>query len=151
MKEYKSTVKSLRNVYEAKKGSLERTVLFGNVDHSDDIEAQNERARQEKIMAKMSSTSQTLQGAHRTVLETEGVAHDITEQLNSNRETINHIHGQVRETGGLLGQASRTLRQMQRMEVKKKVMLGGVIVLLLLVFILIIYLATAAKQTKPSN
>jgi hypothetical protein len=99
----------------------------------------------------MNNSSSTLQQSHRTVLDTEGVAHGITEQLNSNHDTITGIHSKILETGGLLGQAGRTLRQMQRMETRKKIILSGVIILLILVMALIIYVATSAKASSTNS
>jgi len=83
--------------------------------------------------------NETLERARRTMMETEQVALEITEELGNNRQKLVSAHGRVREVGGMTGRAKRLLQGMNQRAVQQKIIMYGVAAALALGFLLLIY------------
>jgi vesicle transport through interaction with t-SNAREs 1 len=81
----------------------------------------------------------TLERAKRSILETEQVALDITEELANNRETLMSAHGRVREVSTLTGRAQRVLSSMNQRQVQQKLLMYAITVGLVLAFFVLLY------------
>jgi len=83
--------------------------------------------------------NETLERARRTMMETEQVALEITEELGNNRQKLVSAHGRVREVGGMTGRAKRLLQGMNQRAVQQKMIMYGVAAALVLGFLLLLY------------
>ena len=87
----------------------------------------------------LTQQNETLERARRTMLETEQVALEITDELGNNREKIMSAHGRVREVGGITGRARRILQGMNQRAMQQKMVMYGVAAALGLGFLILLY------------
>jgi hypothetical protein len=87
----------------------------------------------------MSKQNETLERARKTMMETETVALEITDELSSNRDKLLSAQGRIREMTGLTGRAKRLLNSMNQRNVQQKLYLYGTAVGLFLAFVIILY------------
>jgi vesicle transport through interaction with t-SNAREs 1 len=100
---------------------------------------QNERLLLQKNEDSLAAQNETLERARRTMLETESVALEITEELGANREKLVSSHNRVREMSGLTGRASRILQSMNQRAVQQKMLMYAVAIGLILAFVVMLY------------
>ena len=87
----------------------------------------------------LTQQNETLERARRTMLETEQVALEITDELGNNREKIMSAHGRVREVGGITGRARRILQGMNQRAMQQKMVMYGVAAALGVGFLILLY------------
>ena len=90
--------------------------------------------------------NQNLLNSRRTLLETEGIAAGISQDLLSHRATIMSSREKLLHTGGLLGKAHRTMRAMQSRDVQRKMCVYGAVA-----FVVFMFVAFAARALFPSS
>ena len=71
--------------------------------------------------ARLESSTERLLDSRRTLMDTEGVAGGIAEDLATQRGTIESSRGKLLETGGMFGRAHRAMRAMEKRETRNKV------------------------------
>jgi vesicle transport through interaction with t-SNAREs 1 len=81
----------------------------------------------------------TLERARRTMMETEQVALEISDELSHNRDKLMTAHGRVREVSGLTSRARRILNSMSQRAVQQKMVMYGVAIGLILGFLILLY------------
>merc|ERR1712224_31769 len=94
----------------------------GNGGSSSD-EQHRERMRQQQDM--LQNQNKTLDSARRVLQETEQVALEITDELSSNRATIESAHGRIRQVTSLAGRARGIVRSMNARSRQQKMLLYG--------------------------
>lgn len=132
-------VQQLRAQLQQLRQTKERSELFQG--GGDSGVPSQEAKRFGHVTDRMERQTETLLESRRTLAETEEVAMGITENLDSNRQSILSAHEKVHVTGGFIGQSQSILRRMQLRESRRKIMVYAVFVLLAITFIIIIYLA----------
>lgn len=149
-------LKKLRKSFEKAKSTFEREEIFNSRGSNGGSggavgPSQAERQRFEQVTARMESSNDALMETRRALADTEDVAMDITQELGRNRETLLSAHGKLKTTGGVIVQAGRILRNLQKREARRKVIMGGLIVLMIFVIGLIIYAANAKPSSSSST
>jgi len=130
VRSYKTELKKIRD--DDNKRSLMSSAR-GAGSSSDD--QHRERMQQQQDM--MHNQNKTLDSARRVLQETEQVALEITDELSSNRATIESAHGRVRQVTSLAGRARGVVRSMNARARQQKMLLYGLAgsaALLLIVF-----------------
>ena len=101
--------------------------------------------------ARLESSTERLLDSRRTLAETESVASGITQDLLSQRATIESAHNKVTATGGMFGRAHRAMRAMERREVKNKVCVYvGVGIVCLALFVALIKVLAPRGSPAPA-
>jgi len=130
VRSYKTELKQIRD--EDNKRSLMSSARGAG---SSSDEQHRERMRQQQDM--LHNQNKTLDSARRVLQETEQVALEITDELSSNRATIESAHGRVRQVTSLAGRARGVVRSMNARSRQQKMLLYGLAgsaALLLIVF-----------------
>lgn len=127
-------VRTLKGQLSALQSQSEKRGLFSGSQKSD----------RDKLLLKqnedmLANQNDTLDRARRTMMETEQVALEITEELGNNREKLVSAHGRVREVSGLTSRARRLLTGMNHRAVQQKLVLYVVAVGLVLGFFVLLY------------
>lgn len=118
VRSYKNELKALRD--EDNKRSLFSARGNGNSSSND---AHRERMRQQQEM--LQNQNKTLDSARRVLQETEAVALEITDELSSNRATIESASGRIRQVTSLAGKARRVVASMNQRSRQQKMLLYG--------------------------
>jgi hypothetical protein len=113
--------------------------LYGNNNTNSTSQQQDRLLQQKKTEDTVAQQNETLERARRTMLETEAVALEITEELGHNREKLIATSGRVREVSGMTGRARRILQTMSARAVQQKVVLMGVSVSFVLGFVILLW------------
>jgi vesicle transport through interaction with t-SNAREs 1 len=127
--------------------SQQRQLFHDNNGHDDDDDGNNKNnnghdrllQRQQKDEDLLVNQNDTLERARRTMLETEQVALEITEELSHNRDKLMSAHGRVREVSGMTSRAKRLLNSMSQRAVQQKMIMYGVSIGLVLGFLILLY------------
>jgi hypothetical protein len=117
VRSYKGELQTLRD--EDNKRSLMSSAR-GNGSGNDD---HRERMRQQQEM--LTNQNRTLDSARRVLQETEQVALEITDELSSNRATIESASGRIRQVTSLAGRARRVVASMNQRSRQQKMLLYG--------------------------
>lgn len=135
---YKNTMKTTRDEFLAAMSREEKSILLGvSPTHGSAEHRQRLLNTNEKISRQNEKISRSLQ----VVAETERVALEIGDELDRNTETIEGIHGKVREVSTMTGTARRLIQGMTNRAARHRCMLWFVALLLLVIIILVIYFA----------
>eukprot|EP00611_Tribonema_gayanum_P015940 TRINITY_DN2785_c0_g1_i1.p1 TRINITY_DN2785_c0_g1~~TRINITY_DN2785_c0_g1_i1.p1 ORF type:complete len:180 (-),score=43.18 TRINITY_DN2785_c0_g1_i1:624-1163(-) len=102
---HKASLASLRT-------ASERRQLVSRVDSSDPAAAAAQRQRLLDAGDALAQQTAMLAAAKGALLETEGVAGEVTAELGRNRETIQSAHSKVKETGSMMDEAKQLLNVM---------------------------------------
>jgi hypothetical protein len=153
----KKELKQLRDTRERVRQLLERQELFGGggsgsggyMSLSDG--ARQDRGRFEQVTARMDRSSEALLESRRVLAETEEVAMGITENLASNRSTMERLSDRLNDAGGLLGSAGQILRRMRWNETRRKAILAFLIVFLVVMVILMLSWAMSPSSASSAN
>lgn len=107
----------------------------GNTSHQQDLNYARLQANEDSL----AQQNETLERAKRTMMETEQVALEITEELGNNRETLMSAHSRIREVSGMTGRARRILNTMAQRAVQQKMLIYAIGGGLGLAFMIIIW------------
>ncbi len=107
MKEYKAQLANLRTEYE----SAALLKLDNNIPNTNNSGSSSSIIDSQCTVR---SQNETLRNARNVIAETEGVAMDITEDLNRQRETMNSAHGRVNEVSEMAEKGDGILKGMLR-------------------------------------
>ena len=130
VRSYKGELQTLKD--EDNKRSLMSSARGNGGNSSDE---HRERMRQQQEM--LQNQNKTLDSARRVLQETEQVALEITDELASNRATIESASGRIREVSSMAGRARRILVSMNQRSRQQKMLIYGLAataVILLIVF-----------------
>jgi len=116
VKPARETLKKLQTEFRESCEKSERDGLLGDGTAAR-VQRTNDRARQQ---------TRVIRGALEIARETEQVAIDISDELGRNRETIQSIRGHVADTSYTLGAARTLIANMQKRDVKTRLLLIGV-------------------------
>ncbi|XP_053695816.1 vesicle transport through interaction with t-SNAREs homolog 1A [Sabethes cyaneus] len=117
-----------------------------SVDEFDEIGIQEDQKR--RLLdntERLERTGNYLKDGYRVVLETEQIGTQVLQDLNDQRETINHARARLRETDANLGRSSRLLNSMILRALRDKIVLIGVVVAICLVLFLSIYFSISSE------
>jgi Fe2+ transport system protein B len=132
VRNYKNEIKSLKD--ENNKRSLMSSRSNSGVGGNGN--SQKEKLLQQQEM--MKNQNNQLDSARRVLQETEQVALEIGEELQSNRATIESAHGRVRQVTTLTGRARRVVASMNQRAVQQKMLLYGLAASVVIVFFIFI-------------
>eukprot|EP01134_Creolimax_fragrantissima_P003995 CFRG3995T1 len=118
-----------------------REQLMGDSDNMeiDDMSGSDSRQLLMRNTGQIQQTSRNLVQAHRQALEIEQVGISIMDNLNTQRETINHARVSLDETDSNLKRSMRVANAMARRIVQNKVLMYLIIVSIVSLIVLIIY------------
>ena len=133
VRNYKNEIKSLKdeNNKRSLMSSRNNSGMGGNNNNS-----QKQKLLQQQEM--MTNQNNQLDSARRVLQETEQVALEIGEELQSNRATIESAHGRVRQVTTLTGRARRVVASMNQRAVQQKMLLYGLAASVVIVFFIFI-------------
>ncbi|MGK3745596.1 MAG: Fe2+ transport system protein B [Bacillariaceae sp.] len=132
VRNYKNEIKSLKD--ENNKRSLMSSATRSGVGGNGSSQRQKLLQQQEM----MKNQNNQLDSARRVLQETEQVALEIGEELQSNRATIESAHGRVRQVTTLTGRARRVVASMNQRAVQQKMLLYGLAASVVIVFFIFI-------------
>ena len=133
VRNYKNEIKSLKD--ENNKRSLMSSRNNSGIG-SGNNNSQKQKLLQQQEM--MTNQNNQLDSARRVLQETEQVALEIGEELQSNRATIESAHGRVRQVTTLTGRARRVVASMNQRAVQQKMLLYGLAASVVIVFFIFI-------------
>ena len=134
VRNYKNEIKSLKD--ENNKRSLMSSRNNSGIGGGNNNNSQKQKLLQQQEM--MTNQNNQLDSARRVLQETEQVALEIGEELQSNRATIESAHGRVRQVTTLTGRARRVVASMNQRAVQQKMLLYGLAASVVIVFFIFI-------------
>jgi len=141
---YKNTMKATRDDFLAAMSREEKSILLGvSPTHGSAEHRQRLLNTNEKISRQNEKISRSIQ----VVAETERVALEIGDELDRNTETIEGIHGKVREVSTMTGTARRLIQGMTNRAARHRLMLWFVALLLLVIIVLVIVYSVKRGKT----
>lgn len=138
---YRSVLSDIKKDVTSLRGHVDRASLFGGPDGVELTESRGHRERLLGANSRLQNTNATLEGALRTVADTEDVAIGITGELARNRETIVSAQRKARQTTTMTHQARRLVQGMRRRTLIQKAILCFFILVLLGVIVVVVYFA----------
>ncbi|KAG0684612.1 hypothetical protein C6P40_002290 [Pichia californica] len=131
--------KDLKNLMDDK----DRRQLFGNSDGQqggdDNDENFNQRQKLLNTNASIERSSQRIQDATRTALESESVGSSILNNLRSQRDQIINARNTLNEADTYVDRSLRTLKSMTRRMATNKLITYGIIAVLIILIFLVLY------------
>ena len=141
---YNAKVRTYRNDLEKVKNDLkslmddkDRRQLFGS--GGDDGEDFNQRQKLLNTNASIERSSQRIQEATRTALESETVGSSILNNLRSQRDQILNARDTLGEADTYVDRSLRTLKSMTRRMATNKLITYGIIAVLIMLIFLVLY------------
>jgi len=135
VRNYKNEIQFLKDANNKKSVMLSAR---GNVITGGDSNAAQHRERLLQQREMVQNQKNQLDSARRVLQETEQVALEIGEELQSNRATIESAHGRVRQVTSLTGRARRVVASINQRAVQQKMLLYGLaasVAIVLFIFI----------------
>lgn len=126
--------KDLKNLMDDK----DRRQLFGNENEEND-ENFNQRQKLLNTNASIERSSQRIQDATRTALESETVGSSILNNLRSQRDQILNTRNTLNEADTYVDRSLRTLKSMTRRMATNKLITYGIIAVLIILIFLVLY------------
>ncbi|OEU16099.1 hypothetical protein FRACYDRAFT_185441 [Fragilariopsis cylindrus CCMP1102] len=133
VRNYKNEIKSLKDE------NNKRSLMSSR--NNSGIGGGNNNSQKQKLLQQqemMTNQNNQLDSARRVLQETEQVALEIGEELQSNRATIESAHGRVRQVTTLTGRARRVVASMNQRAVQQKMLLYGLAASVVIVFFIFI-------------
>lgn len=115
--------------------------LFGNHNNNNNNSSQYDKNRQilEKNEGMLLQQNDTLERAKRSIMETEQVAFEISDELVQNRQTLIRSQNHIHEVSQMTNQARQLLSSMSQRQVQQKMILYGITISLILAFFFLLY------------
>ncbi|KAL4581795.1 hypothetical protein LXL04_006323 [Taraxacum kok-saghyz] len=88
---------------------------------------------------RLNKTSDRVRDSRRTMLETEELGVSILQDLNQQRQSLLHAHGNLHGVDDNLGKSKKILTNMSRRMSRNKYIIGSIVAVLILAIILILY------------
>lgn len=139
MRALKSSLANYKSQLDDIKYNRGRNNLFGNDEYDGDEDAFNKRQALLSTNASIERSTQRLNDATRTALESETVGSSILNNLRTQRDQIISARDTLTDADDYVDRSLRTLTSMSRRMVQNKYLTYGIIVLLVLLILLTLY------------
>mmetsp|Transcript_24435 Transcript_24435/g.26712 ORF Transcript_24435/g.26712 Transcript_24435/m.26712 type:complete len:208 (-) Transcript_24435:65-688(-) len=126
---YKKSLTSMKSDFERIKEQASRSELIGE-------KSGEQRQRLLNANDKLSRQNEMIANAHRTVMETEDVANDITQELARNREKIDSSRAKAGEFSAITDSARRVLASMSRRDVRQRYLVFFIAIVLIIAIVI---------------
>lgn len=143
---FNAKVRTYRSDLDKIKGDLknlmddkDRRQLFGSTNADENDEDFNQRQKLLNTNASIERSSQRIQEATRTALESESVGSSILNNLRSQRDQILNARDTLNEADTYVDRSLRTLKSMTRRLATNKLITYGIIAVLILLIFLVLY------------
>jgi predicted RND superfamily exporter protein len=130
-------VRTFKTQLAALQAQASKRTLFGS--HGNSNSNDHDKLLLQKSEDMLSNQNDTLERAKRSIMETEQVAFEITEELSNNREKLMSAHSRVRDVSSLTGRAKRLLSSMNQRAVQQKMIMYGITIGLIVAFFVLLY------------
>jgi vesicle transport through interaction with t-SNAREs protein 1 len=137
VRSYKSDLDKIKKELKGLMDDKDRRQLFNGA--SDDEENFNQRQKLLNTNASIERSSQRIQEATRTALESESVGSSILNNLRSQRDQILNARDTLNEADTYVDRSLRTLKSMTRRMATNKLITYGIIAILILLILLVLY------------
>ena len=134
---YRNDLDKIKNDLKSLMDDKDRRQLFGN--GADEGEDFNQRQKLLNTNASIERSSQRIQEATRTALESETVGSSILNNLRSQRDQILNARDTLGEADTYVDRSLRTLKSMTRRMATNKLITYGIIAVLIILIFLVLY------------
>jgi vesicle transport through interaction with t-SNAREs 1 len=137
-------VRSLKSQLNTLQSKVSSQSLFGNHNNNSSNNSNNSQYDKNRQMLEKNENmllqqNDTLERAKRSILETEQVALEISDELVQNRQTLISSQNRIHQVSGMTNQAKQLLSSMSQRQVQQKMIMYGITISLVVAFFLLLY------------